>query len=127
MQQASRLLAIGLLALAQLFAPLVHAHAGGGDSLGGLHLPGLEFLAKADGTSAQPQGHKACLDVIVGLAPGLKDKAPAFPGPDPAPPPGLRPLAGRFAPSPAPPPFLFPPPARPPWLAPSPRAPPGRG
>lgn len=125
MQQAYRLALIGLLALTQLFAPLVHAHAGGGDFPGIVHLPGLEFLAKADGGSAQSSTHKACLDVIVSVAPGLK-AAPA-PNPGLGLPPYFRlwpaepkrpPLIGLAAP-PSPTAFL--------WLTPSPRAPPRLG
>lgn len=74
MIQASRIVIIGLLALMQMIAPLVHAHAGGGQSPGIMHVPGLEFLAKSSGTSAQSSLDKASLDIIVSLAPGLKDK-----------------------------------------------------
>lgn len=148
MLQAYRLALIGLLALMQLFAPLVHAHAGGADFPGVVHLPGLEFLADADehedgghalelefsavtgGIVARPATRKACLDVIVGLAPGLQGKggsAAPVPHPDLALPPclSLRPTAqGR--------PLLIglsapPSPAKPCWLTPSPRAPPKLG
>jgi len=86
MRQASRIAIIGLLALMQLFAPLVHAHTGGGQLAGTMHVPGLEFLAQpTNGHSAQtPAGQGECLDVIVVPAPGLKNPGDhAIPTPDP--------------------------------------------
>lgn len=74
MLQASRIAIIGLLALMQLFAPLVHAHTGGGVLPGSVHLPGLEFLAQSGGNFAQPPaGQDEYRDVIVVPAPGLKN------------------------------------------------------
>ena len=85
MQQASRIALIGLLALMQLFAPLVHAHTGGGRFSGAVHVPGLEYLGLPTGTFAQaPAGLEECQDVIVMLAPGLKNQGDhAIPSPDP--------------------------------------------
>jgi len=85
MRQASRIAIIGLLALMQLFAPLVHAHTGGGQLAGTVHVPGLEFLAKSNGHSAlAPASQGECLDVIVVPAPGLKNPGDhAIPTPDP--------------------------------------------
>lgn len=76
MLQASRSAIIGLLALMQLFAPLVHAHTGGGGQFAGaIHIPGLEFLAKTHGKSAQaPVGQGEGLDVVVVPASGLKNQ-----------------------------------------------------
>jgi len=130
MQQASRIAILGLLALMQLFAPLVHAHAGGGQFPGMIHLPGLEFLSKPNGTAAQPPASPAeSRDVIVGLAPGLKNQGNhTIPAPDPK---CLRPVP--FSPAAIPPqrlegfipsPPCFLPPTL--WLAPAPRAPPAR-
>ena len=72
MQQASRIATIILYALMQFIAPLVHAHAGGGQLSGAIHVPGLEFLGKADGKSAQAFTHQASQGVIVGVATGLR-------------------------------------------------------
>lgn len=128
MQQTSRIAIIGLLALMQLFAPLVHAHAGGGQFAGALHIPGLEFLAKSNGHSAlAPAGQGECLDVIVVPAPGLKNPGDhGIPTPDPEP---LLPvlfnlmlgLRGGTPVFSTPPRF---PPLKEAWRQPSPRAPP---
>ena len=72
MQQASRTVAIILFLLMQFFAPLVHAHAGGGQLSGSIHVPGLEFLEKASGTSAKAINHDTSSGVIVGVATGLR-------------------------------------------------------
>jgi hypothetical protein len=85
MHQASRIAILGLWALMQVFAPLVHAHAGGGPLPGMLHIPGLEFLAKPQQAAAQPSlepGDPA--DFIVGPALGLKSViGHLVPAPDP--------------------------------------------
>jgi hypothetical protein len=70
MQHASRIAIVGLLTLLQLFAPLVHAHVGGGQFSGVMHVPGLEFLARVHGKSAQACTHTAGPEVIVGWATG---------------------------------------------------------
>lgn len=75
MIRTSRLFIIGLLALMQMIAPLVHAHAGGGQSLGFVHVPGLEFLAEQSRDSVQCASQEAVQDVIVDLAQGLKLKS----------------------------------------------------
>ena len=72
MQQASRIVAIILFPLMQFFAPLVHAHAGGGQFSGAIHVPGLEFLDVAIGTSAKAFNYEASSGVIVGVATGLR-------------------------------------------------------
>ena len=77
MQQASRTAILAILTLLQLFAPLVHAHAGGGQFSGAIHVPGLEFLSKANGNSVQGYIHEAGSDFIVGLADGFRDQKPA--------------------------------------------------
>ena len=74
MQQASRIAILAFLTLLQLFAPLVHAHAGGGQFSGAIHVPGLEFLSKAHGNSFQGYLHEAGADFIVGLADGFRDQ-----------------------------------------------------
>ncbi len=74
MQQAYRIAMISLLALMQLFAPLVHAHAGAVQFSGTVHLPGLEFLAKQEGNVAQNFSQTGGVDIIVGLAPGFEDR-----------------------------------------------------
>ncbi|MDD5037611.1 MAG: hypothetical protein PHE55_23020 [Methylococcaceae bacterium] len=80
---ASRIAILGLLALMQLFAPLVHAHAGGGPASVTIHVPGLEFLAQQEGGYVQAFNHPAGFDVIIGLAPGLKHQGDsALPAPD---------------------------------------------
>jgi hypothetical protein len=131
MQQAYRIALIGLLALMQLFAPLVHAHTGGGQFSGAIHVPGLEFLSKPNGTFAQALvSPDECQDVIIGLAPGLK-----IPGnhvvPTPAPDIVLSVIFSFAAGLPAGLP-AFPPPRdlsllQASWLKPSPRAPPRLG
>ena len=131
MQQASRIAIIGLLALMQLFAPLVHAHTGGGRFSGAIHVPGLEFLGLSNGASAQsPAGQEEPPGVIVVLAPGLKNQGGhAIPAANPVPTlPAVfttvtGPLAGR--PTFPPPRDVSPPQAC--WLKPSPRAPPRLG
>jgi len=129
MQQASRIAIIGLLALMQLFAPLVHAHLGGESVLGAVHVPGLEFLGHAKDHSAQAShGCGEYSDVIVVLAPCHKsEQAIATPSPDAA-------LLAAFIFAATPPsgPPAFPPPRllaipQAPWLKPSPRAPPSLG
>jgi len=86
MIQASRIVIIGLLALMQLIAPLVHAHTGGGQSTGFIHVPGLEFLANTGGDLAQPLDEPGSYDLIVGLTPGLKDNSEnVAPAADPEP------------------------------------------
>ena len=73
MQQASRIATIALFVLMQFFAPLVHAHAGGGPLSGDIHVPGLEFLDAAhDGKSAQTFTYKAFTGTLVGVATGLR-------------------------------------------------------
>ena len=131
MQQASRIALIGLLALMQLFAPLVHAHTGGGRFSGAVHVPGLEFLGKSNGTfAATPSGPVECQGVIVGLAPGLKNQGDhAVPAPDPES--GLLAIFSQAKGSPQERPVFSPPRDFPPrqadWLKPSPRAPPRLG
>ncbi|MFM8333107.1 MAG: hypothetical protein ACKN9T_15590 [Candidatus Methylumidiphilus sp.] len=126
MLQASRIALLGLLALMQLIAPLVHAHTGGGQFSGAVHLPGLEFLAQPSGQSATLGGDVG-LDVIVSLAPGVKTPEDATP-----PPPDLA-LAvaavlgaanGPAASNPHFPPPPDPAPKPGSWLKPAPRAPP---
>ena len=73
MQQAPRIAILALLALMQLFAPLVHAHVGGTNFNGTIHVPGLEFLVKARTHSAQAFSEKGCFDFIIGLANGFRD------------------------------------------------------
>ena len=73
MQKAPRIAILALLALMQLFAPLVHAHVGGTDFNGTIHVPGLEFLVKARTHSAQAFSEKGCFDFIIGLANGFRD------------------------------------------------------
>ncbi len=77
MQQASRIAILAFLTLLQFFAPLVHAHAGGRQFSGAIHVPGLEFLSKANGNSVQGIIHEAGADLIVGLADGFRDQKPA--------------------------------------------------
>ncbi len=126
MPQFSRIAIIGLLALMQLFAPLVHAHAGGGQFSGAIHLPGLEFLSQAEEGSAQSFTHYTSHDVIVGLAQGVKDRScHATPTPDHD---GIL-LANEWvAPAFTEPaghlPSFLPSPPQPNWLKTSPRAPP---
>ncbi|MBS1211768.1 MAG: hypothetical protein H6R26_384 [Proteobacteria bacterium] len=72
MIQSYRILIIGILVLTQLFAPLVHAHAGGARTSGVMHVPGLEYLSTRDGAYAQDRGERLSPEVIVALSPGLK-------------------------------------------------------
>ena len=128
MLQTFRLAVLSLLLLLQLFAPLVHAHAGGGPVSGMLHVPGLEFLGKPDGSAAEPAGGQPDTgQLIVGMAPGLKNpgacalpaSASGFPPATPASAPGFKPPTAA---SPLPPgPLAI---ARLCWLAPATRAPP---
>lgn len=128
MLQASRLAIIGLWALMQLFAPLVHAHAGGGQWFGTVHVPGLEFLAKSDAACAQADtGGGGPVDVIVGPAPGMKLSdgfAPPLADADFTVPPRFRWAAAAYRARKAPPPLPTASPPRQAWLKPSPRAPP---
>lgn len=131
MRQASRIAIIGLLALMQLFAPLVHAHTGGGQFPGAIHVPGLEFFGLSHGISAQaPEGCGESKGVIIVLAQGLKNPGNfAIPTPDTAPalPSAFTVVIGSPEGHPAfsqacgfsPPPIV--------WLKPSPRAPPRLG
>ena len=84
-----RALLIILLLLAQMAAPLVHAHVGGrGDDVAGVvHIPGLEAFA-------QPQGAPALLSawinpeqpgMIIGIANGVHGKSDLAPLPLPWP------------------------------------------
>jgi hypothetical protein len=84
MLQAFRIAILSLLALMQLFAPLVHAHAGGGPFSGMIHIPGLEFLSKQDGSAVQSLTCPGDADgLIVGLELGLKNQGDqAIPAPD---------------------------------------------
>lgn len=125
-----RLLLILPLILAQLAAPLVHAHVGGEAVAGAVHLPGLEaFSAQQEQPSALAHNTEQDLPgLAVGIATGLQFKsAPPYTAPDQelAPPP--IPI-GTLAIVPASSPALVrrTPPPRPfrPELA-SPRAPPG--
>lgn len=131
MLQAHRIAIIILLTMMQSFSPLVHAHLGGLQSAGAIHLPGLEFLSGAQENQAQSsdgQGHME--EVIVVPATGHRDKAMlAAASPDPvfdlpnnpvpaALPPSFRIAAGRG-------PDIVQ--NRPLWLKPSPRAPPFLG
>ncbi len=126
-QQASRIATIILFALMQFFAPLVHAHAGGGQFSGAIHVPGLEFLDVANGKSAQAFAYKASTGTLVGVATGLRnqgDDTNATPDADfDLPPKFLFELglpsdsASRFPILLVTPPRLF-------WLASAPRAPP---
>ena len=84
-QQAFRITLLVLLALMQLFAPLVHAHVGSAEVYGKIHVPGLEFLGRVQQHSAQSFEQKGALDVIVGLAKGLRNHrhdAKSQPNPD---------------------------------------------
>jgi len=130
MKQTSRIAVSCLWVLMQFFAPLVHAHEGGGHFSGTLHVPGLEFLVKANGKSAQAFNYKGCNDVIVSLASGLKsrgDKTTAAPDTDFEVPaklsftPGLPSKPGMRSPtSHVASPLLF-------WPTSAPRAPPSQG
>lgn len=60
------------LALLQLIAPLVHAHAGEDISNTGLHVPGLEmYSADHDTQMSQAISHDG---VMIGVDVGMKDK-----------------------------------------------------
>jgi hypothetical protein len=127
MQQASRIAIIGFLALVQLFAPLVHAHAGGGQASGRLHIPGLEFLGRLVGHFIEhTEDGGDSLDVIVVPSLGLKNPGGhALASPDtsanfaaPATPAIHRPAGRDFVPLGQSPPVLLA------WLQPSTRAPP---
>jgi hypothetical protein len=125
MPQASRLLVIGFLALVQTFAPLVHAHAGGAAPAGFAHVPGLEFLAGKAGVGVRAQAAQEAFGLVVGLAPGLENRAArGAPVPDW----GLAPAPALPIPSRAPAHSSFIASSRPRsrivWLAASPRAPP---
>lgn len=92
MSQTSRLLVIALLTLVQTFAPLVHAHTGGAESAGFLHVPGLERFERLAGSPeicAKTRSAGDAADLIVGLAPALENCAariaPPVWGPAPAP------------------------------------------
>lgn len=84
MIKTSRFILVGLLALIQMIAPLVHAHAGRGGTSGFLHLPGLEQLTRPPGTGSQALGSQAAQqELIVCLAPALKDRdGPISPSPN---------------------------------------------
>lgn len=84
MIKTSRFILVGLLALIQMIAPLVHAHAGRGGTSGFLHLPGLEHLTRPLGAASQSLENQAAQhDLIVSLAPALKDRDdPISPSPD---------------------------------------------
>ncbi|MGZ8160422.1 MAG: hypothetical protein ACXWT1_19805 [Methylobacter sp.] len=65
-----------LLAILQLFAPLVHAHAGEKVSGLGLHVPGLEkYGAEHDASVFHAVSYDSSSDgIIVGIDAGMKDK-----------------------------------------------------
>lgn len=65
-----------LLAILQLFAPLVHAHAGEKVSGLGLHVPGLErYDAEHDVSVFHAVSYDSGSDgIIVGIDAGMKDK-----------------------------------------------------
>jgi hypothetical protein len=65
------------LVLMQILAPWVHAHTGGETMGGFLHLPGLEFLDKADAGYAS-QDRAAAMDVIVGVQTGIQPSDSGF-------------------------------------------------
>ena len=72
MQRISRALLIGLFALLQLVAPLVHAHVGNDSHTRALHLPGLEFLAFKDTPIAGQETFPADSGaLIVGMSLGI--------------------------------------------------------
>lgn len=78
-----------LLALTQIIAPWVHAHAG--EETGGfMHLPGLEFRARDDRAALTPAAARmGDADWIVGIQAGIRhggEAAASWPhAPDPAP------------------------------------------
>lgn len=128
MLSTSRIVLIGLLALMQLIAPLVHAHASGGGVTGFPHLPELEVLAHQPTNGIEASAGEDREDLIVSVAPGLKSHADRLtPGPDPETPadlPGVFGLTVAYAQADFP--FYPPPPERDTRCATAgPRAPPG--
>jgi hypothetical protein len=71
MSRAPRLPLFLLLILLQALAPWVHAHAGT-EAAGGLHLPGLEHLARQDGAASI---RAETTDRIVALEAGIRPAA----------------------------------------------------
>jgi hypothetical protein len=74
MFSALRVYLIFFLALLQLIAPLVHAHAGENLSNKGLHVPGLEiYAAERHAFLSQPTNHIAGSEaLIIGVDAGIK-------------------------------------------------------
>ncbi|QSA96607.1 hypothetical protein [Methylococcus sp. EFPC2] len=79
----SRFLLIGLLALMQMFAPLVHAHSGGaGVTVGFPHLPELEVLSRTSPAGIEIGADRGIAEFVIGLAPALKSDGDGLaPGP----------------------------------------------
>lgn len=74
MFSALRVYLIFFLALLQLIAPLVHAHAGENLSNKGLHVPGLEmYTAGQHAFLSQPANHVSSSEaLIIGVDAGIK-------------------------------------------------------
>ncbi len=78
-----RLLAIVLLALPQVVAPLVHAHVGVDASPPEIHLPGLEMKSGLDGTVMESFPLGPYEGVVVAAERGVRQHLTYFPPPSP--------------------------------------------
>jgi len=70
-----RLLLIFLVCLPQVFAPLLHAHAGGETSRTPFHLPGLESWDSTEPAAVPASCQNQQDGIVVGLSQGVRYKA----------------------------------------------------
>lgn len=87
LRASCKTLLVLLLIVAQLAAPLVHAHVGGEVEPGSVHLPGMEALTVlADQAACQANGQQQALPgMVVSIATGLQhDPLPALAAADTA-------------------------------------------
>ena len=94
-----RLLAILVLALPQVFAPLVHAHVGVDASPSKIHLPGLEMKSGLDEVVMESFSSGAYDGVVIDAEHGIRQHLSGFPSPSPLILPGFWPLEAYLQPT----------------------------